>query len=50
MARKKVKWIVSWWDNDKDCEVHNVFETYESAMIKKFKLEKRGISSIVELK
>jgi len=50
MTRKKVKWIVSWWDHDKDCEVHASYDTHELAITRQFKLQKRGISATVTLK
>lgn len=50
MARKKVKWIVSWWDYEKDCEVHALYDTHELAVTRQFKLQKRGISATVTLK
>lgn len=50
MSKKKAKWIVSWWDDDKECEVHKLFEDYESAMTKQFRLKKQGIYATVSLK
>ncbi len=50
MSKKKVRWIVSWWDFEKDYEVHKFYDTHEEAITKQFKLKRMGITAQVELK